>query len=122
MEKKKILILEDEKSLARALQLKLSRADFKVSVAYNGEEGLSATESEEFDFIICDLIMPKMDGFTFLREIREKGISTPVLVLTNLSQKEDQEKVSRFTSVTFFIKSDTPINKIVEHVTSELKD
>ncbi len=122
MEKKKILILEDEKSLARALQLKLSRAGFKVSVAYNGEEGLSATESEEFDFIICDLIMPKMDGFTFLKEIREKGISTPVLVLTNLSQKEDQEKVSRFTSVTFFIKSDTPINKIVEHVTSELKD
>lgn len=119
--KNKILILEDEKPLAKALELKLNKAGFLAKSVFNGEEGLEAIEKESFDFIICDLVMPKMDGFTFLKNIRGKNIKTPVLVLTNLSQKEDQEKIKEFEFVDFFIKSDIPINKIVEHVRDVFK-
>ncbi len=118
---KKILILEDEKPLARALELKLNSNGFNAKSVSNGEEGLLFLEKEEsVDFIICDLVMPKMDGFTFLKEIREKGVITPVLVLTNLSQKEDQEKIEELQPLGFFIKSDIPINKIVEYIKKSL--
>ena len=117
----KILILEDEKPLARALELKLSSAGFQVKAVSNGKDGLLVLEKEQIDFIICDLVMPEMDGFTFLRKIRENEINIPILVLTNLSQKEDQERIKEFEPIDFFIKSDTPINKIVEHIKNSLK-
>ncbi len=118
---KKILIIEDEKTLARALELKLSRADFNVRVVYNGEDGLNLLEKETFDLILLDLIMPKMDGFGVLRCLVELQIKTPVIVLSNLSQENDAKKTKEFGAKDFFIKSNTPISTIAEKVTKILK-
>ncbi len=115
-EMKKILIMEDEKPLARALGLKLTHAGFDVKSAVNGEEGLSILERESFDLILSDLVMPKVDGFAVLEALKTRGVTTSVIVLTNLSQTEDERRARLLGAADFFVKSDMPIAKIVERV------
>lgn len=118
---KKILIIEDEKTLARALELTLGRAGFNVRAIFNGEDGLSLLEKETFDLILLDLIMPKMDGFAVLARLVELQIKTPVIVLSNLSQENDLKRTKAFGAKDFFIKSNTPIGTIVEKASKILK-
>ncbi len=118
---KKILIIEDEKSLARALELKLTHAGFKAKIVFNGEDAIELLQKETFSLILLDLIMPKMDGFTVLAILKVKKIKTPVLVLSNLSQENDMKRAKEFGAKEFFIKSNTPIAKIVERATELLK-
>lgn len=113
---KKILIIEDEKPLARALELKLTHEGFQVVNIPNGEVALPLLEKEQFSLIICDLMMPKVDGFQVLEYIKSKNIKTAVVVLTNLSQVEDEKRVRELGASEFFIKSNTSIAKIVEYV------
>lgn len=121
MTAKKILILEDEKPLARALELKLSREGYEVSTLPNGEGAVSLLETGEYSILICDLVMPKVDGFYVLEEIKEKKIKVPIkIVLTNLSQVEDEKRVRSLGATEFFIKSDTPLSKIVEYVKNNI--
>lgn len=117
---KKILIVEDERPLARALELKLTHEGFGVVCAFNGEEAKSYLKSETFSLIICDLIMPKVDGFQVLEFIKSSKIKTPVIVLTNLGQEEDEKRVKDLVNGEFFIKSNTSIVKIVEHIKEKL--
>lgn len=119
--RKKILIAEDEKPMAKALNHKLTRAGFTVTLAGNGEEALKILEKEEFDLIISDLIMPRVDGFGLLNEIKARGIKTPVIIASNLSQVEDAKRAKRMGARDYFIKSNTPIIQIVEHVKKVLK-
>ncbi len=118
---KKILIIEDEKTLSRALELKLTNLGFNIRVALNGEEGLTLLQKESFDLILLDLIMPKMDGFAVLERLKEQKIKTPVMILTNLSQEADMKRTKEFGAKDFFIKSNTPISIIVERVKKYLK-
>lgn len=115
--KKRILIIEDEQSLAHALELKLAHEGFEPLVVFGGEEGLSILEKESFSLILLDLIMPKMDGFLVLETLRKKHIQTPVFVLTNLSNEYDEERVKKLGAKEFFIKSNVPIATIAERVT-----
>jgi DNA-binding response OmpR family regulator len=118
---KQILIIEDEKTLSRALAFKLSSAGFKVKAVFNGEDGVSLLEKETFDLILLDLIMPKMDGFAVLALLEEKKLKTPVVVLSNLSQQDDVKRTEAFGAKEFFIKSNTSIAVIVEKVIKFLK-
>lgn len=118
---KKILIVEDEKSIARALELKLTHEGFDARTVFDGAQALLEIDKEKFDLIICDLVMPKIDGFQIMEHIREKKITTPVIVLSNLTQEEDREKVIALGARDFFVKSNTPIIEIVEHVKTILK-
>ncbi len=113
---KKILVIEDEKPMARALELKLGRAGFTVTAVFNGEAGLAALEREPFDLILCDLIMPKVDGFTVLETLRARGSAVPIIIMTNLSQEEDKAKAMELGALDFIVKSDTPIADIVNRV------
>lgn len=113
---KKILILEDEKPMARALQLKLIHDGYDVKAVFNGEEGIKLMEKETFELILLDLIMPKMSGFEVLRILKEKNIKTPVMVLTNLSQPDDELHAKSLGAKEFFVKSDVTIIAIVERV------
>ena len=119
-EPKKILIIEDEKPMARALELKLTHTGFRVQSVGNGEEGLVLLEKEKFDLVLLDLVMPKLDGFAVLAEIKKKGIKTPVMVQTNLSQEDDEKRAKALGAKEFFIKSNTPIAEIVEQIKSFL--
>ncbi|MEE8131919.1 MAG: response regulator [Candidatus Paceibacterota bacterium] len=120
-QKKKILIGEDEKPLARTMNLKLSKAGFAVTVAYNGEEALEAIKKDTFDLIILDIVMPKMDGFGLLVELRKMGNKTPVMITSNLSQPEDEKKAKDLGAQDYFIKSNVSLVQIVDHVKNLLK-
>lgn len=113
---KKILIIEDEESLARALEIKLSRAGFAVTTAFNGEDGVALILKGSFSLILLDLIMPKMDGFAVLAILKEKNNQTPVMVLSNLSQEGDLKRIQELGVKEFFIKSNTPITTILERI------
>jgi DNA-binding response OmpR family regulator len=113
---KHILIIEDEKPLAHALDLKLQHEGFAVTVAGNGQEGVALMQSQQFDVLLLDLIMPIMNGFQVLEEIKKLPHQPVVFVLSNLSQHEDEERSIAMGARKFFIKSDTPLNVIVEEV------
>jgi DNA-binding response OmpR family regulator len=115
-ESKKILIIEDEKPLSRALELKLIHEGFLVETLPNGEGFIDLLEKEKFSLIVCDLIMPKVDGFEVLQIIKEKKLKIPVIILTNLSQPEDEKRARDLGAVNFLVKSDTPLLKIVEQI------
>lgn len=78
----RILIVEDEKSLAEILKKGLEEEGYAVDLAYDGEEGLFMAENQPSDLIILDIMLPIVDGMTILRKIRKAGIKTPVLMLT----------------------------------------
>lgn len=113
---KNILIVEDEKPLAHALELKLQHEGFTVSVAGNGQECLDLLAKQQFAVILLDLIMPEMDGFQVLEKLKAFPNPPVVFVLSNLSQHEDEQKVLAQGARKFFIKSDTPLTTIIEEV------
>jgi DNA-binding response OmpR family regulator len=78
----RILIVEDEKSLADVIKQGLEEEGYAVDAAYNGEEGLFMAENEPSDLIILDIMLPVIDGMTILKKIRKAGIKTPVVMLT----------------------------------------
>ena len=118
---KKILIVEDEKTLARALGFKLTYSGFEVKTVFNGEEGVALLRQEKFDLVLLDLIMPKMDGFMVLATLKIENIKVPVMVLTNLSQENDIKRTKEYGVKEFIIKSNTPIAVIVDRVAKFLK-
>lgn len=116
MSKKHILIVEDEKPLAHALELKLSHEGFEVVVAQNGQEALYLIEKGAFDVVLLDLMMPILDGFQVLEKTKDFNPRPTFFVLSNLSQREDEEKVIALGAKRFFIKSNTPLSVIVSEV------
>ncbi len=86
----RILVVEDERTLANLIKEGLEEENFSVDVAYDGEEGLFLAENEPYDAIILDIMLPKVDGIEILKQVRAKGIKTPVLMLTAKSSIEDK--------------------------------
>ncbi len=113
---KKILIAEDEKPMAHALELKLKHSGFETKVVFDGQEALEAINADKFDLILLDLMMPKKDGFTVLTEMRNQQNNTPVIVLSNLSQAEDEEKAKKLGAKDYFVKTDIPLTEIIDRI------
>lgn len=90
MDKKKILVVEDEKTISDILAFNLQREGYDTIAAYDGAEGLRCALEEAPDLILLDVMLPKMDGFTVLRRLREAGNTTPVLLLTARDQVGDK--------------------------------
>jgi DNA-binding response OmpR family regulator len=82
----KVLIVEDEHRIASALKKGLEQERFLVDIEYDGEAGLDMAMSEEYDAIVLDLMLPKMDGVTVCKKIRAEGIHTPIIMLTAKGQ------------------------------------
>jgi heavy metal response regulator len=85
----RILVVEDEKKVASFIKRGLEEESFSVDMAYDGEEGLYMAESNPYDLILMDLMLPKMDGLSVIKELRNKGNKTPVLCLTAKDTVED---------------------------------
>lgn len=117
---KRILIVEDEKPMARALALKFGALGCETKLASDGEEALQLLGSKRFDLIILDLVMPKLDGFDFLKKMGPKTKKIPVIVLSNLSQEEDAKKARELGAKEFFVKSEMRIVDIASIVKKEL--
>lgn len=86
----RILLAEDERSLSRALVALLERSNYSADAVYDGEEALAYLEGGNYDALILDIMMPKVDGLTVLRRLREKGNPIPVLLLTAKSEVSDK--------------------------------
>lgn len=87
----RVLIVEDSASLAEAISAVLKREKYNVEIAYDGEEGLAYGETGVYDVILMDVMMPKLSGIEVVKLLRMKKITTPILMLTALS--EDSDKV-----------------------------
>ena len=86
----RLLIAEDERSLSKALTVILEKNNYSVDAAYDGEEALDYLAVGQYDGLILDIMMPKMDGLTVLRRLRAKGNNVPVLMLTAKSEIDDR--------------------------------
>ena len=86
----RLLLAEDEKSLSHALVTILEKSHYSVDAVYDGQEALEYLESEAYDGLILDIIMPKVDGITVLKTIRKQGNKIPVLILSAKSEIEDK--------------------------------
>lgn len=120
---KRILIAEDERPMAKALQIKLKSQGYEVDVAMNGQEALDMLQSAKppYDLLILDLIMPVLNGFAVLDTIEQNKIKVEVIVASNLSQADDLEKAKEKGSIDYFIKSNSSLQEIVARVVSHLE-
>ena len=114
--KKRVLIVEDERPLARALELKLNHDGFATKVASTGTDGLREALAGNYSLMLLDLILPEMDGFEVLRQLREQGSAMPVIILSNLGQEEDRQRVANYNVAQYCVKSNMPLSAIVNTV------
>lgn len=119
----KVLVVEDDKFLTSAYRAKLTKSGFEVQVASDGEEALQILLTFEPNIILLDLVMPRKDGFATLPEIRamEKFRTTPVIVTSNLGQKEDVDKAMSLGASDYIIKSDLSMDALVTKINDTLK-
>lgn len=114
----KILVAEDDKFLIKVYQAKLTKAGFNVQIAQDGEEAEKILQTFVPDVILLDLMMPKKDGFMVLTDIKANPAlkNIPVIVTSNLSQPEDKQKALKLGAVDYMVKSDVPIQEIVDQL------
>lgn len=122
--KKILLIVEDDEVLLRALYLLFHKGDYTVASAVDGETALKMTERLKPSLVLLDLLMPKMNGFDYLRNIKANPElqSIPVIVLSNLGDKEDIEKAKNLGALDYFVKSNTDLSALFEKVKKVLGD
>ena len=115
-----VLIAEDDRALSHALELKLQHEGFTVSVAHDGQQCMELIK-QPHDVLLLDLMMPGLDGFQILTEMKHINNKTPTFVLSNLSQHEDEVRTLSLGAKRYFVKSNTPLSEIVEAIKQEVK-
>lgn len=120
MEKSNIFIIEDEESIVRLLKLKFEQAGFKVFTALDGEEALKILDKDNFDLILLDIMMPKVNGIAILEHLKDQNNKTPVIVLSNLGQDEDIKKAKELGAVDYFVKSNVSLSGVIASVKKRL--
>lgn len=121
--KKTILIIEDDKFLRGLMSQKLLKEGFDVVEANDGEQGLRKIKEEKPGLILLDLILPGIDGFAVLAEIKEDPAlaEIPVIILSNLGQREDIEKGLKLGAIDYLIKAHFTPGEIIEKIKKALK-
>lgn len=121
---KKILVVEDDKFLANAFRVKLTKAQFEVKLVYDGDEALKSLLTFTPDLILLDLVLPKKDGFNVLEYIRKtpQYKDIPVIIATNLGQKEDVEKAKTLGANDYIVKSDLSMKELLKKIDSFLSN
>ena len=119
----KILFVEDEPTLQKTLGDVLAKEGYDIKTASDGEEGLALAKKFKPDLMLLDLILPKKDGFTVLKEIKadEELKYIPVIVFTNLEGTSDVEKVLELGATTYLVKANYDLGEVVERVKQALK-
>ena len=121
MNKKIIIVVEDDSDMQTLLKTTLTESGFSVLVAKDGVEALSKIQSEKPDLVLLDILLPGMNGMSVLKEMREVGIATPVIILTNLSADEKiMQGILHDNPSYYLVKSDTPMDDIVTKIKGTL--
>ncbi|NOQ67982.1 response regulator [Patescibacteria group bacterium] len=118
--KKKILVIEDEATLQKALNDVLAQEGYDVLNALDGMLGLDLALKENPDLILLDIILPKMDGFEVLKKLKEKDSQIPVVILTNLSDINDIQKALDLGATTYLVKADFHLDDVLKKVKETL--
>lgn len=120
---KKILLVEDDVTLIDMYSLKFKEEGYNLLTADNGETGLALALKEIPDVILLDIMMPKMDGFAVLAELKKNATTKniPVLMLSNLGQTADVEKGEQMGAKDYIVKASMTPSQVVEKVQSYLK-
>ncbi|MFC1687347.1 two-component system response regulator [Patescibacteria group bacterium] len=122
--KKKILIIEDEKALIKALADTFKKEEYEVLQARNGEDGLAIALDKRPDIILLDIIMPVMDGITMLKKLREDpwGSEAKVMILSNLSSDQKVDDAIENRAYDFLVKTDWTLAELVKKVKERLSE
>ncbi len=121
-EQKTILVIEDDQFLRELISQKLSKEGFKISEAMDGEEGVKKIQQEKPNLILLDLILPGLDGFEVLSQAKQDPALSeiPVIILSNLGQKEDIERGLKMGAVDYLIKAHFTPGEIIEKIKQAL--
>ena len=120
---KTILLVEDEPTLQKTLSLALTQEGYEVKSALDGEIGLRLARESKPDIVLLDLILPKMDGFEVLDELKkdEATKNIPVIVLTNLESTQDIEKALALGATNYLVKANYDLKDVIEKVMDNIK-
>lgn len=120
--KTKILVVEDETFLVKIYSVKLKKEGYDVTLATDGEEAVKVAAEVKPDLILLDLILPKLNGFEALEEIRKNASlkKTPVIVLSNLGQEEDIKRAEALGATDYLVKANFSIQDVVQKIKSVL--
>jgi DNA-binding response OmpR family regulator len=114
--KAKILIVEDEPGLQKALKAALEENNYEAAQAFNGEEAIQAIAEVKPDLILLDLILPKKNGFEVLEHLNAGKSTVPVIVLTNLESGSDIERATLLGARAYLVKADYTLEEIVKRI------
>ncbi|MEK7502071.1 MAG: response regulator [Patescibacteria group bacterium] len=119
----KVLVAEDDKYLASAYRVKLTKAGYELKIASDGQEALEILKTFTPDVMLLDLIMPVRDGFSVLEEIKKNPSlkNIPIIITSNLSQKEDIDRGIALGASDYIIKSQMPISVVLAKIQKHLE-
>ena len=120
---KTILVIEDDKFLRELISRKLIGEGFDVLEAVDGEEGIKKIKEGKPDLVLLDLILPSIDGFEILTRVRDdpEVSSIPIIILSNLGQREEVEKGLKLGAIDYLIKAHFTPGEIIEKIKNVLK-
>ena len=120
---KTILVIEDDKFLRELISRKLTGEGFDVLEAVDGEEGIKKIKEGKPDLVLLDLILPGIDGFEVLTRVRDDPAvsSIPIIILSNLGQREEVEKGLKLGAIDYLIKAHFTPGEIIEKIKNVLK-
>ena len=118
----RILVVEDDNFLSKAYTLKIEKAGYTVKTCADGAEALKELPNFAPDLIILDLVMPKMDGFSFLAQLKNMNLpkKPSIIVATNLGEKSDIDKAISLGAADYVVKSDMSMNGLLEKIEKHL--
>lgn len=119
----RILIVEDEEFLVRALKDNLEAEGYTVDVAMNGDGAMEQIKTHRPNLILLDLLMPKRDGFYVLEEVKKnpEWRLIPIIVLSNLGGDAEIKKALEMGAADYFVKSQHPIEEVIEKIKEYLE-
>ncbi|MEI7497839.1 MAG: response regulator [Candidatus Falkowbacteria bacterium] len=123
MDKKKILVVEDDPVLGVMYKTKLEAEGYEIVLAVNGADGLTMAQQNSFDIVLLDVILPQLDGFSVLAELKTNEVTknVPVIMLTNLSTTEDKEKGLAMGAADYLVKAEYTPEQLSEAINKYIK-
>ena len=120
---KNILIIEDDKFLRELIIQKLIKEGYDTAEAIDGEEGIKKVKTVKPDLVLLDLILPGIDGFEVLTRMKKDPslVQIPVIILSNLGQKDDVERGLKLGAVDYLIKAHFTPREIIDKIKNTLK-
>lgn len=116
--KKKVIVVEDDEHISKVYEIKLAKEGIDAKIARDGEEAVVMITDEKPDLVVLDLMIPKKDGFGVLEEIKKNPelVGIPVIILSNLGQKTDQDRALALGANEYLVKVDYPIQDIINKI------